>query len=256
MEAPRGISWLVNGSGAPTTIFLPGLGGAIPHLRPLAGGVPGTRVFCELDSDAPDSYDDLAALSRTAADACSATQALGVSLGAGILLRLLSRAPDRFSRVVLFQPSALDVAPPDRLADLERFAVLGAAGQLAELAGLLNVELAEDVRDARQSREGSLVRAERLARPEGLRLLKTLAAGEPPVPEPSMLSLVTADVLVVAARDDEVHPVAVAERIASFLPRSEVVVFDHPAPLWRERAELRRLISGFLGGGEMPSRTL
>jgi 3-oxoadipate enol-lactonase len=247
VEAPRGISWLVNGSGAPTTIFLPGLGGAIPHLRPLAGGVPGTRVFCQLDGDdAPDSYDDLAAAFRTAADACAATQALGVSLGAGVLLRLLSQTPDRFSRVVLFQPSALDVAPPERLADLETFAALGAAGQLPELAALLNVELAEDVRDARQSREGSLVRAGRLARPEGLRLLKTLAAGEPPVPDPSLLSGVTADVLVVAARDDEVHPVAVAERIASFLPRSEVVVFDHPAPLWRERAELRRLISGFL----------
>lgn len=248
MRAPHGISWLVNGSGTPTTLFLPGLGGAIPHLRPLAGGVPGTRVFCQLEGDdAPDDYDSLAEVSRTAADACSASQALGVSLGAGVLLRLLSQTPDRFARVVLFQPSALDVAPPERLADLETFAAMGAAGQLEALAELLNVELAEDVRDARQSRDGSLVRAERLARPEGLRLLKNLASGEPPVPHPAVLSAVTAEVLVVAARDDEVHPVEVAERIASFLPRAEVVVFDHPAPLWRERVELRRLISGFLG---------
>jgi pimeloyl-ACP methyl ester carboxylesterase len=72
------------------------------------------------------------------------------------------------------------------------------------------------------------------------------------VADPSRLSAVTAEVLVVAARDDEVHPVEVAERIASFLPRASVVVFDHPAPLWRERVELRRLLSGFLGGASAP----
>ncbi len=247
--APAGLHWLVNGSGSPVSLFVPGLGGAISHLRPLAGGVPGTRVFCELAGlDAPDDYAGLATAFRTAADACGADRVLGVSLGAGALLRVLAESPQRFERVVIFQPSALDVAPPERLADLRVFHRLGEAGEIDALAGLLNAELPAEVREARQSLEGSFTRAERLARPEGLRLLENLAAGEPPLADPSRLAAVTSQVLVVAARDDEVHPVDVAERIAAALPRGELAVFEHPAPLWHERKRLRALVSGFLAG--------
>ena len=249
MTPPPGIDWLVNGAGGPVTLFLPGLGGAISHLRSLGGGVPGTRVFCELSADgAPDDYAGLATFFRTAADACGADRVLGVSLGAGALLRVLAQSPDRFARVVIYQPSALDVAPPDRLADLARYLPLAEAGEVDRLARLLNDELPAEVRDARQSRESSQLRAERLSRPEGLRLLKNLAGGEPPLPGRSGLSAVTSHVLVVAARGDVVHPVEVAEEIAAALPHSELVVFEHASPLWHARKELRALLSGFLGG--------
>jgi 3-oxoadipate enol-lactonase len=247
--APEGIGWLVNGAGSPVTLFLPGLGGALSHLRPLGGGVPGTRVFCELEGlAAPDDYSGLATTYLQAADAAGADRALGVSLGAGALLRVLALAPERFARVVIYQPSAFDVAPPERLADLRVYHRLGEAGELEALAGLLNDELPSEVREARQSWEGSRTRAERLSRPEGLRLLKNLAEGEPPLADPSRLQPVTAKVLVVAARDDAVHPVDVAERIAAALPYGELAVFDHAAPLWHARKELRALLSGFLGG--------
>ena len=246
---PDGVGWLVNGSGSPVTLFLPGLGGALSHLRPLGGGVPGTRVFCELEGlAAPDDYAGLASTCLAAADAAGADRVLGVSLGAGALLRVLAQAPSRFDRVVLFQPSAFDAAPPERLADLLVYHRLGETGEIDQLAALLNDELPVDVRDARQSWEASRTRAERLARPEGLRLLKNLASGEPPLADPTQLGAVTAEVLVVAARDDEVHPVDVAEQIAAAVPYGEVVVFDHPAPLWHARKELRALLSGFLGG--------
>lgn len=246
---PEGIGWLVNGAGSPVTLFLPGLGGALSHLRPLGGAVPGTRVFCELDGlDAPDDYSGLASTFLRAADAAGADQVLAVSLGAGAVLRLLAEAPGRFSRVVLFQPSAFDVAPPARLADMAAYHQLAEAGEVDVLAGLLNDEMPADVRGARQSWESSRTRAERLCRPEGLRLLKNLSAGEPPLDDPGRLQAVTATVLVVAARDDEVHPVDVAERIAGTLPYGELAVFDHPAPLWHSRQELRALLSGFLGG--------
>ncbi|MDX6253948.1 MAG: 3-oxoadipate enol-lactonase [Frankiales bacterium] len=247
--APAGLHWLVNGSGSPVSLYLPGLGGAIPHLRPLAGGVPGTRVFCELAGlDAPDDYTGLAAAIGRAADACGADRVLGVSLGAGAVLRVLAESPERFARVVIYQPSAFDVAPPERLADLQVYHRLGEAGAVDELAALLNDELPADVRGAHQSQGASHTRAERLSRPEGLRLLKNLAAGEPPLADPSRLGAVTSKVLVVAARDDHVHPVEVAERIAAALPYGELHVFDHPAPLWHARKELRALLSGFLAG--------
>jgi 3-oxoadipate enol-lactonase len=240
-----GLTLLVTGSGSPVTVFVPGLGGAIPHLRPLGGGVPGTRVFCEVHGDeAPDDYTGLAAAVRTVADRFAAKRALGVSLGAGVLLRLMAETPDRFSRVVIYQPSALDVA---ELARLEQLAeLIRLSGDVGAMAALLNDELPVDVRGARQSREASAVRAERLARPEGLRLLKNLTTGEPPVADPGRLSAATAQVLVIAAQGDPVHPVGVAEAIAAAFPYGQLRVFDQPAPLWHARAELRALISGFL----------
>jgi pimeloyl-ACP methyl ester carboxylesterase len=261
---PPGISWLVNGSGAPVTVFLPGLGGALAHLRPLGGGVPGTRVFCEVAGDpapddpapddrapddyAPDDYASLAQAAGSAVRACGADRALGVSLGAGALLRLMSTEPDVLARAVLYQPSALDVAPADRLAELETFLALAAAGEIAALAALLADELPGDLRATRPALDAARARAQRLARPEGLRLLKNLATGEPPVPDPRRLAAVRTEVLVVTGRDDPVHPAAVAEQIAGVLPRATLKVFDTPAPLVHARSELRALLSAFLGG--------
>lgn len=211
--------------------------------------MPGTRVFCELDGDAaPEDFGGLAALSRTVADAFGADRALGVSLGAGGLLRLLAQDPDRLARVVLFQPSTLQVVSAARRRQTTTFLELAQSGDLAALTSMLNDELPVDVRDARQSVAASALRAERLSRPEGLRLLKNLAAGDPPVFDPAALSAVSAQVLVVAAAGDPVHPVGVAEEIAGLIPGAVLKVFAQPAPLWHARAELRALISGFLAG--------
>ena len=47
---------------------------------------------------------------------------------------------------------------------------------------------------------------------------------------------------------DDVHPVAVAERLAGLLPHAELHVYDRPAMLWHSRKELRERISTFLNG--------
>jgi 3-oxoadipate enol-lactonase len=60
------------------------------------------------------------------------------------------------------------------------------------------------------------------------------------------LSAVAAPVLVLACRDDPVHPVEVAERLAAMLPDARLYVFDRPAPVLTARAGLRRRIAGFL----------
>ena len=114
----------------PATLFLHGLAGSIEDTRPLASGVPGRKVFAHLPghggSTGPDplGYDTLAAAALAVADHEHATAALGVSLGAATLLRMLSRSPDRFERVVLYFPAVADVprrpeavAPHHDLAD-------------------------------------------------------------------------------------------------------------------------------------------
>jgi 3-oxoadipate enol-lactonase len=59
---------------------------------------------------------------------------------------------------------------------------------------------------------------------------------------------VTAPALVLAARDDPVHPVEVARRLAALLPAATLYVFDRPDPVLTARAELRGQITGFLAG--------
>ena len=99
----------------PATLFLHGLAGSIEDTRPLASGLPGRKIFAHLPghgrSTGPDPlyYDVLAAAALAVADHEHTTAALGVSLGAATLLRILSRDPDRFERVVLYFPAVADV---------------------------------------------------------------------------------------------------------------------------------------------------
>ena len=61
----------------------------------------------------PWTYLDLARDLRAVADLTGATRALGVSLGAGALVRLLADNPSRFERVVIFLPASLVAPSPD-----------------------------------------------------------------------------------------------------------------------------------------------
>lgn len=179
------------------------------------------------------------------ADAHGATQALGVSLGAATLLRLLAETPDRFARVVLFLPAALD--------DLHHPAV-------RRSAGLLEALQAHDAQAVQ-----ALVRAELPADLEGVEpyvtartafllgsdlvpLLRALP-DDVAVPDVGALARVGAEVLVLAQEDDPVHPVAVARQVAQALPHARLVVFERPGVLFRERARLRSLVVGHLSGG-------
>ncbi len=228
-----------------------GLGASVAETRPLLSGVPGTKVFAKArgHGDAPAAehagYDELAADLRQVADAYDATQALGVSLGAGILLRLLARIPDRFARVVLFLPAALhELSPPA----VRRSADLVEALQAHDRAAVERLVRAELPADLIGVEPYVRARTDFLLASDLVPLLRTIA-DQPPVPDVATLAAVSADVLVLAQQDDPVHPVEAAKEIAATLPRAQLVVFERPGVLFRERARLRELIVGHLGAG-------
>ena len=109
-ERPTPGDVLVSGGGAPVTVFAPGLGASIAETRPFGSGVAGTRVFLTFHGR---TYADLADELRRSADAAGARRAVGVSLGAGAIMRLIATAPDRFERLVLVLPASLDSPRPD-----------------------------------------------------------------------------------------------------------------------------------------------
>lgn len=212
---------LVTGAGSPVTVAAHGLGMTVEETRPLLSGVPGTKVFPAAHGC---TYADLAGDLLAVADAHGASQALGVSMGAGALLRILSEHPARFDRVVLFLPAVLSTPR-----DFQR---------PADPVEAVRAELPAEATDAYVQE-----RVRRLADPAVQRMAHGLGGD---VAVTGSLEAVTADVLVVAQDGDPLHPAAVAREVAAALPRAALHVFERPGVLWWGRRELRALVAPFL----------
>lgn len=263
----------------PATLFLHGLAGSIEDTRPLASGVPGRKVFAHLPGHGrstgpePLTYDVLADAARAVADHEHVRAALGVSLGAATLLKLLTEDADvtgdvaadadvaattthHLDRVVLFLPAVADiprrpeaVAPHLLLAD--RLAAADAAGTAS---ALLQTQ-PEAIRATPIARDWAARRAaELLADLEAdggdPRRLLPLASAVPLRGPAGLDKLrgVRVPVLVIAQEGDPAHPVEVARRIAGALPHSDLAVYSSRGALWGHRRELRDLVAPFLVG--------
>jgi pimeloyl-ACP methyl ester carboxylesterase len=255
LDGPTGrIEVLRAGEGEPVTVFAHGLASSIAQTRPFGSGVPGTRVYLHFRghgrTEAPPpertpwTYAALAAELRAVADQVGATQALGVSLGSHALLPLVAGDPTRFERLVFVLPAAIDGPSPSShggpMADLvdrrdvEGLARMLVAWQPPAIQGLPAIRVWAR-RHADEIAGTALATAlrelpEQVPLPEG---------GEP-------LGSVQAPALVIAQDGDPIHPVAVAERLATLLPHARLEVLPPGGVLWRDRGTLRALVSGFL----------
>ena len=244
---------LITGVGEPVTVFGHGLGGDIAGTRPLASAVTGRRVFFHFRghgrSDAPVgpwTFGDLADDLRAVADLAGATRAFGVSMGSGALCRLLSETPERFERVVCYLPAPLDgTRPAAAEARVERLLAAVESGEAASIAAAVEFELPPSVRNTPTGWSYLRQRVEQLQR-DGLAAELTTLWHQPAVPDESALRAFRGRALVLGCQGDEVHPAAWAERLAGLLPGAELHVYDRPAVLWTNRAELRERISTFL----------
>jgi 3-oxoadipate enol-lactonase len=215
--------------------------------------VSGTRIFFTFrghGGSAPlpadwtfhDLADDLLAV----ADAHQATRAVGVSLGAGALCRLVADRPARFERLVFFLPAVLDRPRPALARD--RFAALAEA--LADpderrLAGVVELEVPRAQVGTAAARAYVRQRVAALRAPgvvEQLRRLPGLTAVE----SIEALRVVDAPALVVGCEGDPLHPLAAAERLAGALPGATLLSYPEPGILWTHRADLRTRLTAFL----------
>jgi 3-oxoadipate enol-lactonase len=255
LQTPHGVELesLVTGLGDPVTVFAHGLGNGIAETRPLGSSVTGRRVFFQFrghgKSGAPAgrwTYADLARDLRAVADLTGATRALGVSLGAGALIRLLSEHPDRFERVVLFLPSVLDTPRP--IASRERLTALLTAIDEGDAAGVAEV-LSQDIPASLRNNPSTW---SFLRQRMDMLLGEGLAPGLASLPEqtavsdPTTLAHVEVPVLVIGSQGDDLHPVAVAEQVAALMPNSSLHIYDKPGVLWTQRADLRDRVATFL----------
>jgi pimeloyl-ACP methyl ester carboxylesterase len=258
LEGPVGpLHYVVTGAGAPLTLFVPGLAQSIADTRPFASAVPGTRTFVDTrghggsaaaSSDEGWSFAGLADDVRAVADEVAATQALGVSLGAGALLALMVHQPDRFERVVLALPAVPTEPRGDEVLEitdaLAAEVAKGATADPSEVGQLLTRLQPEGVRGRADVRMWARRHTAELLRWPVAGALRNLPR-QVALSSLDALGAVTASVLVLAQRDDPVHPVAAAETVADALPDAELVVSDVPW-IWRARTQLRETVSAFL----------
>jgi pimeloyl-ACP methyl ester carboxylesterase len=242
------------GADSNTTLFLHGLAGSIDDTRPLASGIRGTKVFAHLPghgrstSPAPQlTYDVLAEAARAVADHTKARCALGVSLGAATLLRILTETPDRFERVVLYLPAVADQPRSEEAVTPHR--LLAKSWEAGDVHGVTEALLLTQplaVRTTAVARVWAQRRARELLADGGdpHRLLPLASAV--PLDSLDTLRAITVPVLVIAQEGDPAHPVAVARRICDALPAGRLEVFDAKGALWGHRNELRALIAPFI----------
>ena len=189
--------------------------------------------------------DDLLAV----ADAHDATRALGASMGAGALLSVLARHPDRFDRVVSFLPAAIDRPRTDAaVRRLDGLATALETGDRAAVEELVRAEVPEDLLADPAVQAYQRTRVAHLLAHPGIAVAVRSLPAVTPVPDRAALGAVTAEVLVLAQEGDALHPAQVARELVAVLPRARLVVFDRPGVMFRERPRLRALVTDFLNG--------
>jgi 3-oxoadipate enol-lactonase len=259
VATPHGVRLerLITGVGSPTTVFAHGLASGIAVTRPLGSAVDGRKVFFQFRghgrSDAPPgpwTYADLGRDLRAISDLSGATRALGVSLGAGALTRVVADSPDRFDRLVFFLPAVLDLPRPAVVK--ARFAALASAveaGDVSAVADAISVEIPPHLRGTPAVWAYLRQRIDQLMR-DGLATDLASLAEQVALPDATKLNAVTARTLVIGCVGDELHPVDVAERLAGALPNATLHVYDRPGVVWTARADLRTRISEFFNAPE------
>lgn len=199
-------------------------------------------------ADAPQGYWDYAAIAAdllAIADASGATRAVGVSLGTGALTRVVAEHPDRFERLALLLPAALDRPREVSVAwALERLAESVAAASADDGAALRELVAAEFPPDAPPTEHIE----QRTAALRRLEPALHALAEQRVLDDASPLAVARSEVLVVGATEDPLHPAGVARRTAEAFPGARLELLPSAAPLVTHRRAVRELLTGFLPG--------
>lgn len=248
------------GSGAPVTLFAHGFSGSIRDTRPFASGIDGTRVLVNLGghggrpSPGPHwTYQTIADQLASALSDSHATQALGVSMSAGGLARLITdgdAAARRLHKVALVLPASWDGFSPElaqRTADyVDRVRTALITGDREALVtGMLEREPAEvqsmpPVQAWVRSKVDALFDTDMS---DGVGLAQEIA-----VDRPAAAADFSGRVLVLTHENDPSHPVEIARAYARAFPGAQLEILPEGSILWRGRSEVRRILTEFFNG--------
>lgn len=248
------------GGGDPVTLFAHGFSGQIRDTRPFASGIAGTRTLVNLGghggrpSPGPGwTYETIAGQLAAALRDTGATRALGVSMSAGGLARLVTSGDEAacaLEKIAFVLPASwagFDAEAASRIEEMlaEMRALLAAGDRDGLVAWMLDREPPE-VAALAPARAWAEKKAENLLTTpmrDGVGLAARVA-----VESPERAADFAGEVLVLTHEDDPSHPVEVAEEYATAFPQAELVVLPPGSILWRGRAEVRRVLREFFDG--------
>ncbi len=251
--APAGVvgdvSFVVLGEGGPVTVFAHGLGGSVAETRPLATRVQGTRVLLDFRGHGSSAlqpegwdYDSLADDLLAVADAVGASQAVGLSLGAGALLRALTRDPSRFRKLAFVLPAAIDATRRDGATErLHRLGAAIGAVDARAVADVLLEELPADVRTRRGVDALVLRRAQQLV----TRPAPAPRAEDRPLPDRSLLAQLDVPTLVVTQQGDQLHPADLGRSLAEGIG-ADLLELPEGGVFWTDAKRLQLALADHL----------
>jgi 3-oxoadipate enol-lactonase len=160
-------------------------------------------------------------------------------MGAGAICALLAVTPSRFQRVVLALPASID-APIAREGEFETMASAWEAADHARFAEVLISTLPQEAQGV--SAAWGADEAARLLALPGMGAALRAVPGETPLRDRAVLTLVTADVLVIGQEGDPAHPAQVARELAGCFPNGRSVILPPGGLLHRHRSQVRDLV--------------
>jgi pimeloyl-ACP methyl ester carboxylesterase len=243
----------VDGGGEPVTVFAHGLTNSCRELAPFTPSLPGTVVrFCfrgHGHSSVPERgyrFADLATDLESVADAYGATNAVGTSMGAGAIMSLLERVPDRFDRIVMLLPASLDVpigdpARFDAIADLLETYPRGEAIERILATTAHRYERAPWLRDLDLFLWADLNTA------GAARAIREVAR-DISISDRELLRKVSARVLLICREGDSIHPAELGRILHDLLPASELITVPSEEELMVSIPMLIGRVRAFLEG--------
>jgi len=245
----------VDGEGVPVTVLAHGLTNTCRELVQLTPLVVGTKVrFCfrAHGHSGPASsgrygFADFARDLEAVASAYGATRAVGTSLGAGAICRLLASRPERFERMVFLLPAGLD-RPFRHKARFQRMADIleTMPRDLALEALLYDPERLEVYTRAPWVREFDRLRWAEVRDPAALGPAIRQVIEDTPVRDRDVLRAVTAPVLILCREGDPIHPAEVGQAMAGLFPNAELVTFPDEVAMFQAMPELVQKVNTFL----------
>jgi len=249
-----------HGHGQPF-IFSHGLGGDLDQVLELVGDLPATRLIVydnrahgrtkPLGDPAKLTFEVMANDMAALLDHLNVSRTFvgGVSMGAGISLAFGSKYPQRVKGLVLSRPAWLDAANPPHLS------VFPVISKLVEELGLEQARRTfEQTPFYKTLRKDYPASAESLsglfASQSSEALVASFQAIPASVPSDSLDRFCALDIasLVLANRNDPIHPFELAEALANKLPGSRFHEFPSKSEsLIEHYRQFRHLVAEFLG---------
>jgi len=243
----------VDGSGEPVTVLAHGLTNSCRELAPFTPSLERTAVrFCfrgHGHSSSPErgyGFTELASDLDLVAHTYGARNAIGTSMGAGAIMRLLQDDPSRFERIVMLLPASLDVPfeHPERFDGIADLLETYPKDEAIERILTMNGDRYER---APWLRELDLLLWEDM-NPAGVARAIREVTRDVSISDRELLRRVDAPVLLICREGDLIHPAQLGVILHDLFPRSELITLASEEELLASIPVLVERVRVFLEG--------